>query len=474
MGSRPIRKSSIAWAVLFALSCFCLALFVWTSFGGTTPLFARGYRFHAEFDQATNLAPNADVRISGISVGKVVQVTPSSGLTDAVIELQPSFAPLATDARAILRSKTLLGEAFIQLLPGTQTAPKLPDNGRLAVANVEATQPIDRVLAIFDARTREALKQFLLGTAASLKGRGAQLNDAIGNTQLTLVDLDQLVTILDQEGSSVHKLISEGGAAFQALGARSADLQSIVTAGQQVFQATAARNAALIATVRALPPFIDALRPTVTAVETTALDAAPALHPLRAVAPLLRPALEHAVRLTPQLTALFKALNPFITHAANGIQYATALLAPLKPLGVALDAAGAQLVPLVQLLSLYDRETVATIANGGAAAEATTMTPSGPIHYIRPLSTTLNESAGGDTQRLGTNRYDPYYLPGGLANIVSGLRSFDCRNATNPVPVPVFGGGGAPQCLLQAPWIFQGAKRSYPNVVPNTAHTPVP
>ena len=58
--------------VLFALSCFGLLLFLWLSFGGPIPLKPKGYRFKVAFPEATQLGLEADVRVAGVSVGKVV------------------------------------------------------------------------------------------------------------------------------------------------------------------------------------------------------------------------------------------------------------------------------------------------------------------------------------------------------------------------------------------------------------------
>ena len=57
--------------VIFALSCFGLLLFLWLAFGGPIPLKPKGYRFQRRFAEATQLAKEADVRISGVPVGKV-------------------------------------------------------------------------------------------------------------------------------------------------------------------------------------------------------------------------------------------------------------------------------------------------------------------------------------------------------------------------------------------------------------------
>src|SRR5881275_2081287 len=106
MGMKAPRPAALITAVLFALSCFGLTLFIWISFGGAVPFRAQGYRFHARFLQAAQLSPNADVRIAGVTVGKVVKVTPDFGRTEAVIQLERKYAPLRANAHAILRTKT--------------------------------------------------------------------------------------------------------------------------------------------------------------------------------------------------------------------------------------------------------------------------------------------------------------------------------------------------------------------------------
>ena len=107
--------------VVFALSCFGLLLFLWLSFGGPVPLKPKGYRVQVAFPEATTLATEADVRVAGVSVGKVrkVEVGDGTNRTVATIELERRYAPLRTDARAILRQKTLLGETYVELTPGT-------------------------------------------------------------------------------------------------------------------------------------------------------------------------------------------------------------------------------------------------------------------------------------------------------------------------------------------------------------------
>src|SRR3954454_5003420 len=129
-----MNPKSIAVMVLFALSCFGLLLFLWLSFGGPVPLKPKGYRVHAQFSEATTLSTEADVRISGVPVGKVktVDADEDSGLADVVMEIEPRYAPLPDDVRAQLRQKTLLGETYVELTPGSKDAPTIPEGGSLA------------------------------------------------------------------------------------------------------------------------------------------------------------------------------------------------------------------------------------------------------------------------------------------------------------------------------------------------------
>ena len=122
---------------LFALSCFGLLLFLWLAFGGPIPLKPKGYRFQASFAEATQLAKEADVRISGVPVGKVKTIEPDkqTGRTVATIEMESRYAPVRKDVKAILRQKTLLGETYVELTPGTPGSKPIAENGMLASTN---------------------------------------------------------------------------------------------------------------------------------------------------------------------------------------------------------------------------------------------------------------------------------------------------------------------------------------------------
>ena len=77
MTKRAPSIAQIAVMVAFTLSCFGILLYVWRSFGGQIPLAPKQYRVVAGFHEATSLSDTAEVRISGVPVGRVVKLIES-------------------------------------------------------------------------------------------------------------------------------------------------------------------------------------------------------------------------------------------------------------------------------------------------------------------------------------------------------------------------------------------------------------
>jgi phospholipid/cholesterol/gamma-HCH transport system substrate-binding protein len=469
MVTQAPRRSSVVIATAFVLSCIGLMIFVWTQFAGTIPFAPAGYELHAVFPETGQLVSGADVRISGVNVGKVTSVKPEGVNSLVTMDLKQQYAPVPADTRAVLRLKTLLGEGYIQLSTGTGSGPKLPDGGTIPRNHVEPTVSLDQALNSFDTPTQKALQQFLNGSFTALAGRGQDLNFAIGNLDPTLTTLDAVVGELGQQQGNVQSLVNNLGSVLTTLGNRSADVQSLVTAGDQVFSATAARDTALTRTVDRLPAFMTELRRTLITLNGTLGLAKPDLAAIKQGAPLVRPALSELVALSgpalsllhqaPHLLALTDRALPSIsrfTVSFNGV------LGPLL-------SAAEQIVPIINYVQLYPKEITAAFGNLPADLNASAPSSTGVIKYLRAALTLNNEGLLGQSERPSTNRHNPYIAPGELANIAGGgLESSDCNNVHNTTPVNLFSSGNVP-CRLQAkyPWPSNAASNGpsyYPHV----------
>jgi phospholipid/cholesterol/gamma-HCH transport system substrate-binding protein len=454
VSKRAPSPGRIAVMVAFALSCFGLLLYLWLAFGGAIPLGAKGYRFNVEFKEATQLAEQADVRISGVPVGKVVKIgqAPDGGIR-AEIELRERYAPLPRDARATLRQKTLLGETFVELTPGTKRGPPLAEGATLPAGNVRPTVELDEVLRALDGRTRERFKVLLAGVASGVRERGDELSGALGTLPPATESANDLLAVLDAERAAVRALVRDSGRAFGALGRRRAETRALVRAGDALLATTAARVDDTEQTFRILPTFLRELRLTLESGERAARDAAPVVRALRAAAPVAAPALRDLVALLPQLRGVLRDLDPAVDAAKPGLPALTRTIDDARPLVRALHVAGRDLVPIVEYLGAYRSEVIAPFMNVAAATQDTFRAPGArdALHYLRVLIPVTSEGRVDRPRRLPSNRHNAYMRPRALDRLAEGLESFDCRHLSNPPEAPVL--GSAPSgCDPMEPW----------------------
>ncbi len=428
MNTLAPSRSKIAVMTLFAGSCVGLLLFLWVSFGGSVPLAPQGYRFSVEFPQAVELAPQSDVEIAGVDVGQVVGVTLDrrTGLSRAVIQIDPRYAPRPADTRAILRQKTLLGETYVALSPGTRNGPMIPDGGRLPEAQVAPTVQLDQILSTFDARTRQAFEQWMQQDGVALTGRGEDVNDALAELYPFATNVSGVLSVLQRDGAATRTLLRDGSEVLGAVAHSPATLQALIRNADTVFAATAASDRSLAAAVRAFPSFLVATRETIARVDRFSATAKPLVDELRPAARQLSPALRAVAAVAPPLRTALVYLGPAVTASRKGIPAIERFLHQSEPLLARLTPYLGGVVPVLDYLNVYRRELAAFFANGTASTEATAenIAQNKLLHYLRVSNPVNPESLTAYSHRPYSNRSDPYMQPGGYSLLRSGLEVF--------------------------------------------------
>ena len=287
--------SRIIAMIAFALSCFSIVLFLWISFGGSVPLKAKGYRFTADLTEATLLVNDADVRISGVTVGTVVKSERVGSVARATIEMKSKYAPIPKDTRLTLRQKTLGGETYVELTPGNPESGLLEEGGGLPGSQARETSEIDEVLSnVLDPETREAVRRLFQQLEVASAGRGEDVNDGLGHAGPLAEAGGRLLRVTAQEKEALRRLVRDGGFVLNAAARRQGELSALVRAGDRVLRTTARRNAELEETIRILPTTLRELDPTLEQLEDFALEAAPVVRDLRPAGRELGPALVDA------------------------------------------------------------------------------------------------------------------------------------------------------------------------------------
>jgi phospholipid/cholesterol/gamma-HCH transport system substrate-binding protein len=438
METRPPTVTRILVAVGFALSCFGLLLFLWLAFGGPIPLKPEGYRFTVPFDEATQLAVESDVRISGVSVGKVKRMDlDEQGLAEATIELDDPYAPIPTDTRAILRQKTLLGETYVELTPGSDESGMLEEEGSLPVAQVSDAVQLDEIFRAFDDRTRSAFQAWMQGQAAALRGRGDDLSVTIASLDPFAEEAERLLRVLDSQELAVRQFVRDGGEVFEALSERRGQLRGTISNAQAVFSTTAQRNEDLADAFRVFPTFLRESRTTLTRLEEFAIDTDPLVLALRPAARELEPTLVETQRLAPELEGFFTGLRQTNRAAPRGFNATRQLLDDnLPPLLDRLNPWLAEFNPILEVVGMYRHEVTALLANVAAATNGLLgIDPdSGAgIHYLRTEAPLGPEAVAAYPQRLQISRTNPYLKPLGALDVRTALDSFETRHCTGDV-----------------------------------------
>jgi phospholipid/cholesterol/gamma-HCH transport system substrate-binding protein len=442
MATKAPSTGQLAVIAGFTLSCVAILIYLWATFGGAIPLKPNSYEIKVPFTEATTLAQQTDVRISGVSVGKVksIELSPDHRHALATLEIDNAYAPLPADTRAVLRAKTLLGEAYIELAPGSETGPKLAEDATLPVAQVAPTVKLDEILRTFDEPTRAAFQAWMQNAAPAINGRGQDLGNAIGELQPTFAAFDDVFRTLDTQQQAVSQLFSNGAVTFNAFQGRRRDLAGLIQDADRVFAVTGRRNVELANAFRAFPTFLDESKATVERLRTFSQTTDPLIEQLIPVARQLSPVLVGLNKMSPGFRNFFTGLGPTINRSPRGLGAFRSLLTnDFPPVLNAFDPFGRQLIPVVKTIGAYKHEVTSVFANATAATNGILPGASGQQpHYLRSLAVMSPESLAAIPHRLRSNRNNAYTAPLGYSKLpgLENLLTAQCSSGTQALLDP--------------------------------------
>ena len=470
----------LAAMAVFSLTCFGLLLFLWLSFGGPIPLNPKGYQVKVGFSEAPTLAEEADVRIAGVNVGnvKTKELDKGASRTTVEIAIDPKYAPLPGDTTAVLRQKTLLGETYVELTPGTRGAPKLEDGGMLPPGQVEPTVELDEILEIFEPETREAFRNWVRSSARQIDGRSQDLNFALANLAGFAEDGAGVLRVLDTQKTALRRLVKNTGVVFGALNERDGQLRDLIVNAERTFSATAEQQENLAQVFEIFPTFLTESRLTLARLEEFAVETRPLVRELGPIADDLGPTVSDLSKLGPDLERLFRRLEPNIDAAPKNLPEAERFLRGASPLFTALHGFLPELNPILSYANFQQDQVAHFFVNGGAATQYRLPDiPSAPgvPRYMLGFTGAINDKS------FSLNQSRPQYERGISYPANNNYRravklgipeSFDCK-PDNPDGDGVRPGGVGrrdpqqsptelPPCFVQPEFLWDG--KQYPRL----------
>lgn len=373
----PVRLVLLALFVAGTAGVFVLLL----NIAGGVQIGER-YRVDAVVPTALQLSANADVTSAGVRIGRVAEISNRGSTAVLRLELGRDHAPVHRDAHVQVRAKTLVGENYIDLDPGTPRAGEVPDGGELPIRRTVATTQLEDVLSPMSPQRRQRLSRLLQG-----------LGPGVGDAEITAraltgaADLMEggktLVAPLDAERDALRSLVRDLGTVFRAVGERGEMLRTLVTAGRNASRSVAAEDRALRASLRELAPTLSQARNTTGRLAAVGIRAVPVLDDLT-------PAVQRLTPLARQLPAVSRstlgALHELQRAAPVTRRVLTALRAVSGPGAAAvpaLDELLRDLGPAIRYLSPYSRDAGSFFAGLGQTVSATDAT--GHVARLQPV-----------------------------------------------------------------------------------------
>ncbi|HEY4484964.1 MAG TPA: MlaD family protein, partial [Nitrospiria bacterium] len=163
-----------------------------------------GYRIYAVFKSAAGLDTKSSIKVAGVEVGKVEAITLVNDKARVTLRIRPEVQ-LRKGAQTALRATGLLGEKYVELLPGAETG-FLKEGDTLSESQESAD--LDKLIAQFSdiAVDIKAVSASLREALGSEEGK-TSLKKIVGNVRDVTQSLkDELPRLLASLNSASEKL----------------------------------------------------------------------------------------------------------------------------------------------------------------------------------------------------------------------------------------------------------------------------
>ena len=313
-----------------------------------------GYTIQIAMPNALGVVAGTPVQIQGRDVGQVSSVRAQGDQAIVSASVDNDLGPLHSGTQATIETRSLLGERYVQLLPGPAANPPLPDDALIAAGSSQVV--VEDLLEALDPATRSHLTSTIKQLDAALAPPNAQnLNRTFSTAGPAVQALGGVLNAVGDDGAAIRTLLTNLHGVTQVLADRKGDLSATVQGLDHVSGSVATQQKQLSSGLQELPPTIDALqgvldrfptatdqlvpllddlRPAADRLPGVASNLAPVLQNLRPTLGLLRPTLSAADDLlgsTPNFIDQANTLVPALRTTVDRVSPAVSFLRPYTP-----------------------------------------------------------------------------------------------------------------------------------------------
>lgn len=174
---RVMRHPFIVTAVILVLAA--AGYLAWLSLGGP------GKHITAQFTRAVGVYVGSDVRVLGVRVGTITEVTPAGETVTVGMDIDAEYA-IPGDAKAVVIPPSIVSDRYVQLTPAYTGGERMADGTQLGPDRTVVPLELDEVYASLDEFSAALGEDGSLGDAIAtarenLEGNGEDLGDTLDN-----------------------------------------------------------------------------------------------------------------------------------------------------------------------------------------------------------------------------------------------------------------------------------------------------
>lgn len=229
------KEAKVGIFVLLGLVVLTYFTFRVSKWGG---IGEKGYGLTADFETAGGLEPKANVKMAGVPIGKVEEIRLVGNRARLVLRIDDGVR-IPVDSVASIQTQGLLGEKYVEIVPGKETAKALPPGGR--VANTTAPADMEEIVRKVS-QVADDLRTFtraLSETFGSEEGKKA-IQDVLRNVRETTEAMKSVVTANEER---MNRILAN-------VDVLSADIKDIASANKEDVRASIANLRAFSETLK--------------------------------------------------------------------------------------------------------------------------------------------------------------------------------------------------------------------------------
>ncbi|MCD2193748.1 MlaD family protein [Actinomycetospora endophytica] len=290
----------------------------------------------ADFANIGAMTSQAQVKIGGVVVGTTGSPTvdPDRKVALVPMNLEQKALPLHVDATATIRQLSLIGEKYVDLNPGTPSAPILEPGQGLSVKQTSFAEDYQNIVQALNDPTAAGLSSILRTLGGGIANRGQNVQDIMRELKPAFGDTSALAASLSRQNQLLGQVIDQVQPVTNGLAAdQGKTLDNTVGSATNLLGTTAANEQQLRDTLAELPSTLSAAQKTLDDLTGTAGATQKTLGALRPTADNLAAISGEINTFTDSAQPALEAANPLLDKANTLLDEARPLAAEAKTTG---------------------------------------------------------------------------------------------------------------------------------------------